>query len=106
MANKVGERFQITIDKAIREQLGVRPGDQAIEWTENGVLMVGFVRPNNDSMLGIVKRMTGREIEPITDWQALYDRAWAVRSAEIMEVLAEDSRRHQPVGDQTDKSAT
>jgi AbrB family looped-hinge helix DNA binding protein len=95
MANKVGERFQITIDKAIRERLGVQPGDQAIEWVEADKLVVSFVRPNNESMLGIVKRMTGREIEPITDWQALYDRAWAARTAEIMEVLEQDSERHR-----------
>ncbi len=106
MANKVGERFQITIDKAVREQLGVQPGDQAIEWAEDGRLVVSFVRPSNESMLGIVKRMTGRVIEPITDWEALYDRAWAVRSAEIMEVLAEDSRRHQPAADQSDEAPT
>jgi len=36
MANVVGERFQITIDKKVREELGVQPGDQAVEFVEDG----------------------------------------------------------------------
>lgn len=96
MPNVVGERFQITIDKKVREQLGVRPGDQAVEWVEDGKLVVGFLpRPHNESMLGILKQLSDRPIEPITDWDAVKERAWAARSAEIMEVLAEDSRRHR-----------
>ena len=31
MPNVVGERFQITIDKRVREELGIKPGDRAIE---------------------------------------------------------------------------
>jgi hypothetical protein len=45
-------------------------------------------------MLGIIRTLTDKAIEPITDWQAVYDRAWAVRAAEIDEVLEDDSRRH------------
>lgn len=96
MTNKVGERFQITIDKSIREKLGVQPGDQAVEWIENGRLAVAFLpRPHHESLLGILKTMTGRTIEPITDWQAVKERAWEARSREIMEVLEADSRRHR-----------
>jgi len=64
MPNVVGERFQITIDKQVREQLG------------------------------ILKKYTDQPIEPITDWEAYFDRAWAARAAEIEEVLEADSRRH------------
>ena len=98
MANKVGERFQITVEKALRDQLGVQPGDQAVEWIENGRLAVAFLpRPHNDSLLGVLKTMTGRTIEPITDWQTLKERAWEARSREIMESLAP-----RPVRDQQD----
>jgi AbrB family looped-hinge helix DNA binding protein len=31
MPNVVGERFQITIDKKVREELGIKAGDLAIE---------------------------------------------------------------------------
>jgi len=95
MPNKVGERYQITIDRAVREQLDVKPGDQAVEWVEDGRLVVGFLpRPHTDSMLGIIKTLTDKTFEPITDWQSVYDRAWAARAAEIDEVLQDDSRRH------------
>ena len=58
---------------------------------EDGRLVVGFLpRPHNESMLGILKKVTGKTIEPITDWQALKERAWAARSAEIMEALEAD----------------
>ncbi|CAN5556343.1 hypothetical protein BH24CHL9_BH24CHL9_03390 [soil metagenome] len=36
MSNVVGERHQITIGKQVREQLGIRPGDLAVEWVEEG----------------------------------------------------------------------
>ena len=96
MPNVVGERFQITIDKKVREELGLQAGDQAVEWVEDGRLVVGFLpRPHNESMLGILKTMTGKAIEPITDWEALKERAWVARSAEIMGALEADSRRHR-----------
>ena len=96
MPNVVGERFQITIDKKVREELGIQPGDQALEWVEDGRLLVAFMpRPHNESMLGILKRYRDKPIEPITDWEAYYDRAWAARSAEIRGVLEADSERHR-----------
>lgn len=105
MTNKVGERFQITIDKTVREQLGVRPGDQAVEWIEDGRLVVAFLpRPHQESMLGILKRYSERPIEPITDWQALKERAWEARSREIVEMLETDDRRHR--GDPADPAET
>jgi len=96
MPNVVGDRFQITIDKKVRERLGIRPGDQAFESVEGTRLVVTFLpRPHNESMLGILKRYTDKPIEPITDWEAVKERAWATRSAEIMEALAADSLRHR-----------
>ena len=92
MPNVVGERFQITIDKKVREQLGLRPGDQEVEWVEGGRLIVAFLpRPHHESMLGILKRYTDQPIEPITDWQAVKDAAWDARAKEIMESLRDDS---------------
>ena len=93
MANVVGERFQITIDKKVREELGIQPGDQAVEFVEDGRLVVYFMpKPHDRSLLGILRRPG---MEPVTDWQAVKDRAWAVRTAEIMETLDADSRRHR-----------
>ncbi len=93
MSNVVGERYQITIEKRVREQLGIKPGDRAVERVEDGRLVIEFLpAPHRDSMLGIFHRPG---MEPITDWQAVKDRAWAARTEEIMEVLREDSRRHR-----------
>ncbi len=93
MANVVGERFQITIDKQVRDELGIQPGDQAVEWVEDGRLVVYFMpRPHDRSLMGILHRPG---MEPITDWEAFRERAWAERSAEILDALAADSRRHR-----------
>lgn len=93
MANVVGERFQITIDKKVREQLGIKPGDRAIERVEDGRLVVEFApKPHHESLYGIFHQPG---MQPITDWQALKDAAWAARTAEIMEVLENDSRKHR-----------
>ena len=92
MANIVGERFQITIDKEVREALGIKPGDRAIERVEGGRLVIDFMpAPHHRSLLGIF-RQPGRP--PITDWEEVKDRAWRARVDEIMEALGEDSRRH------------
>lgn len=88
MPNVVGERFQITIDKKVREELAIRPGDLAVERAEAGRLIVTFMpKPHNRSMLGALRPYIKGPIEPITDWQAMKDRAWAMRTAEIMESL-------------------
>ncbi len=93
MANVVGERFQITIDKRVREELGIQPGDQAVEFVEDGRLVVYFMpKPHTRSLLGILHRPG---MEPITDWEAVKERTWAERTTEIMEALEDDSRRHR-----------
>lgn len=93
MANVVGERFQITIDKQVRRELGIKPGDLAVERVVDGRLVVDFVpRPHRESQFGIFRRPGNA---PITDWQAVRDRAWSMRTAEIMDVLRRDSERHR-----------
>lgn len=92
--NVVGERFQITIDKQVRERLGIQPGDRAVEWVEEGRLVVYFMpKPHNRSLLGILKKpgMEPRHVDITAEREA----AWAARSAEIMEVLERDSQRHR-----------
>ena len=45
LGTSVGERGQITIERQIREQLGIRPKDLAVQRVEDGKLVVEFVRP-------------------------------------------------------------
>ena len=98
MANVVGDRYQITIAKQVREELGLKPGDLAIERVEDGRLVIEFSHPHRESMLGILKAHATKPIVPIEDWEAVKDRAWAARSAEIMEALRDDSERHRIPG--------
>jgi AbrB family looped-hinge helix DNA binding protein len=90
MSNVVGERFQITISKDVREELGVAPGDLAIERVEDGRLVVSFVpRAHRESLLGIL-REPGQS--PIGDWSALMEDARRARSAELLTALEGGSR--------------
>lgn len=85
MANVVGDRFQITIDKRVRDELGVRPGDMAIERVEDGRLVVAFVpRPHRESLLGVLRQPGA---PAVGDWGALMDGARTARSAEILDSL-------------------
>ena len=90
MSNVVGERYQITISKGVREELGVEPGDLAIERVEDGRLVVSFVpRAHRESLLGILREPGAASIE---DWGALMEEARRVRSAEILAALEGGSR--------------
>ena len=100
MTNVVGERYQITIGKDVRTKLGIKPGDRAIERVEDGRLVISFMpAPHSESLRGIFHRPG---MKPIKNWRELKDRAWEARSAEIMEVLTEDSRRHRSDPSPTD----
>lgn len=39
----VGKRHRLVIEKRVREQLGVHPGDRAVETVEGGRLVVTFL---------------------------------------------------------------
>ena len=40
MSSRVGERGQITIDKRIREELGVYAGDRALQRVDDGRVVI------------------------------------------------------------------
>jgi bifunctional DNA-binding transcriptional regulator/antitoxin component of YhaV-PrlF toxin-antitoxin module len=85
MSNVVGERYQITIDRKVREELGVEPGDSAIERVEDGRMVVSFVpRGHRESLLGILRRP---EAPPIEDWGGLMEDTRRARSADILAAL-------------------
>ncbi|MEO7296818.1 MAG: AbrB/MazE/SpoVT family DNA-binding domain-containing protein, partial [Candidatus Limnocylindria bacterium] len=43
MVSRVGERGQITIEKAIREELGIYAGDDAVQRVEDGRIVIEVV---------------------------------------------------------------
>jgi AbrB family looped-hinge helix DNA binding protein len=79
LATRVGERGQVTIEKQIREELGVYAGDQAIQRVEDGKLVVEFVpAPHNRSLAGALgDKVTTRPADE--SWTALRDAATAAR---------------------------
>jgi AbrB family looped-hinge helix DNA binding protein len=73
--SKVGERGQITIDKAIREELGIRAGDEAIQRLEDGRIVVEVVPGRHRrSHFGIPGPDAGRPADESRD--AIRDAAW------------------------------
>jgi len=74
MPSKVGERGQITIEKAIREELGVYAGDQAVQWIEDGHVVVAFApAPHRRSLFGILADKITKRPENEDDWSALIE---------------------------------
>lgn len=75
MPSRVGERGQITVEKAIREELGVYAGDQAVQWVEDGRMVVEFVpAPHRRSLAGsLTDRVTRRPADE--DWSSIREAA-------------------------------
>jgi len=76
MPSRVGERGQVTIEKAIREELGVYAGDQAIQRIEDGRVVIEFLpAPHRRSLAGALREKVRRR--PADErWRALRDAAW------------------------------
>lgn len=56
MASRVGERGQITIDKSIRDSLGIKPKDVAVQEVVDGRVVIYFVpAPHRRSLRGILR---------------------------------------------------
>lgn len=75
MPSRVGERGQFTVEKQIRENLGVYAGDQAVQRIEDGRLVVEFVpAPHSRSLAG---SLSTKVTQHPTDesWPALRDAA-------------------------------
>lgn len=78
MASSVGERGQITIEKAIREELGVYAGSLAIQRVEDGKLIIEFApAPHRRSLAGSL-RDKARPVMDDSDWEAVRDYAESI----------------------------
>jgi AbrB family looped-hinge helix DNA binding protein len=77
LSTKVGDRGQITIEKRIREELGVYAGDQAIQRVDGGRVVIEFVPgPHRRSLAGALRdKVTRRPADE--RWLALRDAARA-----------------------------
>ncbi len=76
MASRVGQRGQITIEKALREELAVYAGDQAVQWVEDGRLVVAFVpAPHRRSLYGALTGKITKRPPDEDDWHAIIEAA-------------------------------
>lgn len=75
MASTVGERGQITIEKAIREELGVYGGDIAVQRLEGRRVVIEFVpAPHRRSLAGALRDKVKRRPADET-WSKLREAA-------------------------------
>jgi len=75
MSSTVGERGQITIEKAIREELGVYAGDEAVQRVENGRIVIEIVPARHRrSLAGALKDRITR-VPADESWEALRQAA-------------------------------
>jgi AbrB family looped-hinge helix DNA binding protein len=77
MPSRVGERGQITIEKAIREELGIYAGDETVQRVEDGRIVIEVIPGRHGRSLAGVLRDEVRRVPPDESWEALRDAAWA-----------------------------
>lgn len=77
MSSQVGERGQITIEKAIREQLAIYAGDEAVQRVEDGRIVIEIIPGRHRrSLAGSLRAKVGR-VPADESWDALRGAAWA-----------------------------
>lgn len=76
MASRVGERGQITIEKAIREELEIYAGDEAVQRVEDGRIVIEVVPGRHRRSLAgsLGAKVTRRPADE--SWEALRRAAW------------------------------
>ena len=84
MRTKVGERGQVTIKKAIREELAINAGDVAIQRVEDGRIVIDIVPGRHRlSLAGSLRDKIGRS--PTDElWDVLRDAAWRAPNPDRM----------------------
>ena len=78
MTSRVGERGQITIEKAIREQLAIYAGDEAVQRVEDGRIVIDIVPGSPPPLPGAASLRDHVGRRPADEsWAALRAAAWA-----------------------------
>jgi AbrB family looped-hinge helix DNA binding protein len=76
MISRVGDRGQITIAKAIREELGIDAGDETVQHVEDGRIVIEVVPGRHRRSLGGLLRDKTTRQPPDESWSALRVAAW------------------------------
>jgi AbrB family looped-hinge helix DNA binding protein len=75
VTSRVGERGQITIEKSIREELGIYAGDETVQRVEDGRLVIEVVPGRHRRSLAGSLRDKVRRTPPDESWQVLREAA-------------------------------
>jgi len=76
MSSRVGERGQITLEKSIREELGIYAGDEAVQRVEGGRIVIEVVPGRHRrSLAGSLREKVTRQPQDEA-WTALRAAAW------------------------------
>lgn len=76
MTSRVGERGQITIEKAIREELAIYAGDEAVQRIEDGRIVIEVIPGRHRrSLAGSLRGKIGRKPRD-ESWDALRQATW------------------------------
>lgn len=91
MANVVGSKGQIVIDKGIRDRLGIKPGYRATQLLVDDHVELHFIPPDhNQSLMGILaSHISGPIPESDDDWQEVKEKARTEAAKEKIELLDE-----------------
>ena len=69
MASVVGSKGQVVIERAIREQLGIKPGWQALQVVVDNHVQIYFLPPEHEeSLRGAARPYIRRQPGPDEDW--------------------------------------
>ncbi len=78
MANKVGTKGQVVIDKQIRDRLGIGPGWMALQRLVDDHVEIYFVGPeHNRSLMGSLKKYVDPELVRGLSWDEIRELAWS-----------------------------
>ena len=76
MSSRVGERGQITIEKAIREELAIYAGDEAVQRVEDGRIIIEVIPGRHRRSLAGSLESKVRRRPADESWDALREAAW------------------------------
>ena len=77
MSSRVGDRGQITIEKAIREELAIYAGDETVQRVEDGRIVIEVIPGRHHrSLAGTLRGKATRKPDD-ESWPVLRDAAWA-----------------------------
>lgn len=85
MANPVGPKGQVVIEKEIRERLGLQPGWVALQRLVSDRVEISFVPPvHSRSLLGALAGHTDVSVPSGEDWARAKETAWDRAAREKM----------------------